>query len=170
MFKVKQSGSLWGIGGNVNMGAGNGADVLFVNGGTGDASRVFTASPGSLITVKMEVPPKGPNLAGFVLYVIQREAGFTDPARQPYSIGFACMPMPLSKGFVSPPPFSIANSIGYFSLLGFPILHWIGPAPCTVFKAPFPPGTYTLQGYILDGGAASLIGMSLTNAVVVKVQ
>jgi hypothetical protein len=81
------------------------------------------------------------------------------------------MAMPLSNGNAKPPPYAIANSIGYNPYLGYPVLPWIGPAPCTILDLPIglPPGTYTFQGYILDNGSAGP-GLSLTNAIVVKVE
>ena len=50
-------------------------------------------------------------------------------------------------------------------------MHWSEPAPITIINSPngFPKGTYTLQGYILDNGSKSLTGLSLTNAIVLRV-
>ena len=79
------------------------------------------------------------------------------------------MPMPLSNGNPKPPPYTMVNNIGYNSVLGKSILD-VGPAPCTIFDVPsLPLGTYTFQGYIFDGGSAGR-GVSLTNAIVLKVQ
>jgi len=124
------------------------------------------------MTISADNPTQGPDPSGFSLYIVPREPSLADISTQPYEIGISCMPLPLSKGNIKPPPFCLVNSIGYNSSLGYPIRFWIGPAPCTVISIPygFPVGTYTLQGYIIDNGSSSSSGISTTNAIVVKVQ
>lgn len=146
------------------------ANGLLVNGSAGDNRRVYTISTGKRVTITMNAPPGGPNPANFSLYEIWWEPGITDIALQPLGIGVSCMDMPLSNGRPSPPPLTIANTIGYKSILGSPLLPGVSPAPCTIFSAPtLPKGVYTFQGYILDNGSAGL-GASLTNAIILKVE
>lgn len=157
--------------GTVNAGAGEAEDVLFVNGGAGDSCRVYSTSTGSPVLLTMEAPPVShPLFPGeFALYTILYEPGSSDVAEQPYDIGTSCMPMPLSNGNIKPPPYTLVNTIGFEKVLGFPFLTGIGPAPCTIFDvSSLPSGTYTFQGYIFDGGSAGR-GISLTNAIVLKV-
>ena len=104
-----------------------------------------------------------------MLYVITYEPGEPDVAVQPYGIGTACFGMPLSNGSIFPPPVTLVNTIGYEGVLGHPLLSGIPSAPCIIVNVPgFPAGTYTFQGYIFDNGSGGP-GLSLTNAIVVKV-
>lgn len=157
--------------GSVNAGSTNLSNVLFVNDSPGDSQRVYTTSSGAAVLIRMDSPPGGPTPSPFAIYIIQREPGLSDVATQPFAIGVSCMPMPLSNGSPNPPPICLVNNIGFTQALGYPFLHWIGPAPCTILNLPFglTRGTYTLQGYIFDSGSAGL-GVSLTNAIVLKVQ
>lgn len=155
--------------GTVN-GAGSAlANVLFINSSPGNNKRVYSIPAGNRVTLIMNAPPAGPNPAGFVLYMIAWEPGLADMAKQPYRIGTACMPMPLSNGTIAPPPYTIANTIKYFRLLGNPLLINVPSAPCTVFSVlSIPRGVYTFQGTIFDNGSAGY-GASLTNGIVLKV-
>jgi hypothetical protein len=160
--------------GGVNVRAGTLADVLFVDGSAGDdAYRTIVLPPGTLVTLTMETPPTGPNPAAFALYVWPGEAGPSDPAVQPYGIGTACFAMPLSNGSPAPPPITLANNIGYFSLLGKPKIPNTSPAPTTIVQnVKAPKGTWTLQGIIFDNNPNPNASkpVSLTNAVVLVQQ
>ena len=114
----------------------------------------------------VQAPPGGPNPAAFALYAWPGEAVAQDVSEQPFGIGTACFPTPLSKATPFAPPHTLVNNIGFPYLIGFPILSYVGPAPTYVFRNRTPkPGTWTMQGVIYDdasgGGKASL-----TNAVV----
>jgi len=156
--------------GNVNA-VGNGLDnVLKVNESKGDNKRIFSIPTGNQIMLIMDAPTGGPNPSDFSVYVIPYESDQDDLSEQPSQIGIACIPMPLSNGNVIPPPFTLCNTIGYNFALGNPILTGIDPAPCTIFDVPgLPIGTYTFQGYIFDNSSAGP-GLSLTNAIVLKVE
>jgi hypothetical protein len=157
--------------GNVNAGDGELEDVLFINGSVGDRRRIISVSPGTSVRLDMNRPSAGPNPAGFTVYLIKYEPNITDMTVQPYNIGIACMAMPLSNGVAAPPPITVANSIGFYSRLGYPALPGIPKAPCNIFNygPGLPGGTYTFQGYIFDHGSGGK-GISLTNAIVLKVQ
>ena len=146
--------------------------MLFVNNSAGDNNRVHTFKPGEPITLSIEAPPvpHGAFPGRFALYICLEEPALEDMAEQPFGIGISCMPLPLSKGNISAPPFTAANNIGFEESLGYPLIPGIPSAPCSIFGVPeLPMGTYTFQGYIFDGGSSGL-GLSLTNAIVVKVQ
>lgn len=155
--------------GTVNRGGNFLVNVLLVNGEPGNSKRIQTVRSGKTVTVSMNVPPSGPDSAEFALYGIRYEPGPADMALQPEGIGLSCMPMPLSKKSTAPPPYTIVNNLEPYSVLGYPYLPDVPPAPCTFISETMPPGTYTFQGYILDYGTASSTGFSLTNAVVIKV-
>jgi hypothetical protein len=159
--------------GNVNAAGSDLVNVLLVDDGStgpsfGDNKRIYNTTPGPNVTMTMDPSPAGPDPADFVLYVIPIEPGIADMADQPFGIGTSSFPMPLSNGNVQPPPFTVVNTIGYKKTLGWPLLPG-NPAPCTVFSYPMTTGIYTFQGCIFDNGSAGY-GVSLTNAIVVKVQ
>jgi hypothetical protein len=157
--------------GNVNTIWEDPVDVLYVNGSAGkDAYRTIVNPAGTPVTIGMAAPPGGPNPAAFALYAWPGEAGETDIAEQPFDIGTACFPMPLSNGVPAPPPYTIVNNIGYPSALGIPKLPGIQPAPTFIIKNKIlSPGTWTLQGIIYDNNAP-VFTVSLTNAIVLKQQ
>jgi hypothetical protein len=151
--------------GNIAATAINPQDVLFVNGTAGDdCFRTIINPPGNPVSIAMKAPPGGPNPAGFTLYAWPGEAGADDVAEQPFDIGTACFPMPLSNGSPLPPPFTIVNNIGN------PMLPGIPQAPTYIVQSKIMnPGTWTLQGIIYDN--YSLSGtVSLTNAIVLVQQ
>jgi len=159
--------------GNVNTGVGDAYNVLKINGTAGSSEeRIYTSSYNFPFTMTMHAPPNPhPQFPGkFALYLITYEPGLSDAAEQPFGIGMSCIPMPLSNGSIyPPPPFTLVNNIGSFAALGYPMLAGIPPAPCVVFDVPrMPPGIFTFQGYIFDGGSSGP-GLSLTNAIVLKV-
>jgi hypothetical protein len=155
--------------GNVNLGSGSASDVLLVNGSAGDGERVYSTTTGSPVTMTIAAPPAGPNPADFAMYLITYEPGPSDAAEQPFNIGTSCMAMPLSNGHAMVPPFTIVNTVGYETALGYPLIPAASPAPAEIFSLPgLPLGTYTFQGYIFDNGSAGP-NFSLTNAIVLKV-
>ncbi len=153
--------------GNVNTDTGNPADVLFVNGSAGDdAYRIIVNPPGAPVTMGILAPPGGPNPAAFALYAWPGEAGPSDPAEQPYNIGTACFPMPLSNGNPSAPPTTLVNNIGYPGILGIPLLPGVYPAPTYIVQnVILARGTWTLQGIIIDSNSPDGL-LSLTNTIV----
>lgn len=152
--------------GNVDTGSGDPVDILFVNDSAGDdAYRTVVNPSGSTITIAVTNPPGGPLPAAFALYAWPGEAGPLDPALQPYDVGTACFPMPLSNGVPWGPPTTLVNNTG-LALLGFPMLPAVPPAPAYVVQGYTAlPGTWTIQGIIYDNGSGGAAA-SLTNAVV----
>jgi hypothetical protein len=160
--------------GNMDTAVENPVDVLFVNGSAGDdCYRTITNPAGMPVTVAMQSPPGGPNPAPFALYAWPGEAGADDVAEQPYDIGTACFPMPLSNGSPWAPPYTLVNNIGYPFMLGNPRLPGVPPAPAYIVKNKIlNPGTWTLQGIIFDDNhnPNATKPVSLTNAIVLVQQ
>lgn len=156
--------------GGVRYVSGNQANVFFVNGTAGqDASRKVVVPPGMGITFSVGAPPQGPVPANFTLYMIVGEAGPDDLTVQPFSLGIACFPTPLSNGHPWRPPLTVINNIGFPFYMGNPVFPLILPAPVAVGPASLQPGTYTMQGFIHDFSNPAH-GMSLSNAIVLEVQ
>lgn len=155
--------------GNVNSASDSLSSILLVNLSEGDNKRVYEAALGESLALSMNAPPAGPASAQFTTYLLTAEPDINDVAEQPFDIGVSCMPMPLSKASVVPPPFTLVNNIGFFNGLGTPVLTGIAPAPSVIIQTQFPAGVYTFQGYIFDQGGTGP-GLSLTNAIVLKIQ
>jgi hypothetical protein len=157
-----------------NVGAGDTStaaieNVLFANGSAGDVYRVYDHALGTSITVRMEAPSNGPNPSNFVLYLNTYEIGVTDLATLPYGLGDTALNTPLSKGNIVPQPYTVANTIGFYTALGAPLLTVPNGAPVDVFTFPsMPPGSYSLQGLMFDNGSAGP-NFSITNAIIIKV-
>jgi hypothetical protein len=160
--------------GNVNTGAGDQVDVLFVNGSAGeDCHRKVVVPAGATVTIDVIAPPGGPNPAHFTLYAWPGEARAQNVTEQPLELGTACFPTPLSNGNPTPPPITLVNTMGagYYNLLGIPMFSPVPPAPTTIGPFSAPAGIYTLQGFIQDNSAGGGTKQaSITNAIVVEVQ
>jgi hypothetical protein len=155
--------------GNVNRAGGSHANILLVNGSAGGRDRAVAVAPGTPVSLSLDAPPAGPATSDFALYCILSECGVSHMADQPFSIGISAIPMPLSNGSPLPMPFTLANTIGFHTALGYPILQGISSAPCTIFDVPgMPGGTYTFQGILFDAGSAGP-GLSVSNALVLIV-
>ncbi len=157
-------------GGNVNEAAGVAADVLRANGQSGDVDRIVRMAPQAALTMTMSAPSGGPVSARFALYVVRRRLADSDATPQPFGLGTACFPTPLSGGTL-PTTLVLANNLGFNGQLGTPIRN-VPPAPSTVVRVNqgFAAGTVlSFQGFIQDRNAA-LRGASITNFIEVQVR
>jgi Tol biopolymer transport system component len=154
--------------GNVNVARGDRENVVFVNNSAGDATtRELPITLGQPISVRL-APPSSRVTARYTLYAWTHAPSANTLTALPYGIGTASMPMPLAGG--APQPIFILNNIGHPAQLGTPSAP-SSPAPSNV-------GTRTLvhrlnlclQGLIQDAAADSPQGVSLTNAVIVRIQ
>jgi len=157
--------------GNVNESILPITDVFFINDSIGDDNRVLTVSPVEDLTFRMGPPPAGPLWASFTLYAFIGEAVQSNLNALPYEIGTFCFPTPLNEA--SPPQvFTIANNFGHYDILGYPYIQ-TETTPTTFLTIPagtLPPATtLTFQGLIDDAGSSGP-GISITNAIVLKVQ
>ena len=157
--------------GSVDVGAsGTAADVLFVNGSAGDATRRLRLATGAALEVTMAAPPAGPSSAPFALYAWLAEPDVTTRVALPRSIGALCFPSALSGGG-APMPDVIWNNAGREHRLGTATLPST-PAPSAIASVPNGsprPITFTLQGLIADQGSGAEVSGSVTNAVVVEI-
>jgi len=146
------------------------ADVLFVDGSRGDARGVvsFAASSSANPVLSMAMPPAGPASSPFVLYAHVGPILRSDSLALPKNLGTVCFPNKLTGGLLSQ-TVTLANSIGFRSKLGTPLLGRVGAAPTTVMTlGNLGAGTYVLQGLIRDDGALRK-GYSVTNLVELRV-
>ncbi|MBI1849052.1 MAG: hypothetical protein HYR85_01780 [Planctomycetes bacterium] len=160
-------------GGNVIGATGSSTDVLFVNGSAGDAERAVSVHVGDPIDVRLDRAPSGPEPANYALWAwpgLPRRATAAIVGGTP--IGCTVNPSPLA-GVESPQP----------ALCG---LGGLGPEFCSSARlirlprrAPWEAtrehglarhATLTLQGMIENAGATNSAGLSVTNAVVLRVQ
>lgn len=162
--------------GNANSGAGATTDLLFINGTTGGPSRTVTTGSTELLVAYLLSPPAGGN-GKFVVHANSGAPTAQTMTALPSSVGTSCFDFLLPTGAA---PLAIWNNIGRRGQVGdstgfdgasipdpprapsiFVQLH--GGDPINL-----PPGTtLTLQGAIIDPGASSSVGGSLSNAVVI---
>ena len=156
--------------GNVNGGAGPVADVLFVNGSSGDPlQRTMTIGQFDPFQIFVDRPPSkgGVGQSRYALYVWVGRPRPCTMRTNPMSIGVTCMPTPLT-GMAAPRPKHVWNNIGKTNFLGVPTLP-SSPAPTVVLNRP---GglrkelTLFFQGFIIDtagpnGSAAVTNGVTV---------
>jgi len=158
--------------GNVNAALGDRDDVLTVNGSAGDLSREVRVGAGRAITVAMDAPSSLAT-APFSLYAWIGEPGAATLSAQPFGLGEAVFSTPLSGG--SPAPSVMWNNFASGpgrERLGVPGRPSVR-APSVVIDRPAGlPGraTVTLQGFVRDSGAFHPRGLSLTNAVILRIE
>lgn len=164
--------------GSVNAGAGDVANVLFVNDSTGGATSTVVLDESSAAWASMVLPPQG----GKGAFVVHAYTGYpsSDPVRtMPANIGSACFAIFLARGAN---PIAVWNSAGKEHRFGASrdfdgqAIPDVQHAPAHLFHiddggATFPVGTaITFQGLIVDPGSASGRKVSVTNAVTLRVR
>jgi hypothetical protein len=153
---------------NVNTAQGPVADVLFVNGSSGEGlARTVLLSRSEPVSVSVGVPPSMvPGEAPFVMYVALSGPRPSSPRELPFGIGTLLLPSPLS-GEMSPRQ---ANNIGVPRVLGRE--NWPQPStPAPSLLLSLPNGirrelTFYLQGLIMDSASPNGT-VAVTNGVVV---
>jgi len=155
--------------GTVNSAGRNLADVLFVNGGVGSPTeRTVRIERDEALGVFLDVPPSR-TTARFVLYAYAGFPNEESQTPQPFGIGTACFPTPLSGDFELPR--EIWNNLGEPLVFG-EATRSSEPAPTVILDVPGGVGRRlrgTLQGIIRDDASESDRTLSLTNAVLIDV-
>ncbi|MBI1854014.1 MAG: hypothetical protein HYR85_27060 [Planctomycetes bacterium] len=153
--------------GTVNQGRGDREDVLLVNASVGDpVTRELSLVRGSPMSIVM-AQPTGQLRARFALYAWPGEPTASTLASLPRHVGAMVFPPPFAGGS----PRVVWNNVGRVWALGVPTLPST-PAPSIVFRRASTPApvTLTLQGIIEDDGSQSATGLSVTNAVILRVR
>jgi len=144
------------------------ADVVFINGMSGQRStREIHIAPGEPLEVDIIAPPAGPEPAPFALYAWRAEPSISTISEQPYHLGWTALPTPIQNA----KPDETWNNIGSRPLFGRPTRS-SRPAPERVARVPrgFPVGTVvTIQGFVSDQDSTADLGLSTTNAIVLRV-
>ncbi|MBI3847209.1 MAG: IPT/TIG domain-containing protein [Planctomycetes bacterium] len=155
--------------GNVNAGRGDRENVLSLNAVSGDpTTREVALTVNRSITVVMSTPSSRSS-AKFALYAWQGEPTAATLTLLPRGLGSLVFPAP----FVSavPQPAVIWNNIGHNSTLGAPSLA-SSSAPSLVFRrqrGAQRPAVATFQGLIEDSASQIPEGVSVTNAIVLRI-
>ena len=105
------------------------------------------------------------------MYLWMDEPDETTIAPQPYGLGLACFPTPLSGGGGLEPAV-VWNNLGRPIRLG-EATRGSAAAPTVLFdigRYGFAPRKFTIQGFIEDDDSSAAGPLSLTNAVTVKVE
>ena len=141
-------------------------DVLRLNDSRGDSRREITVGAGTRLELAMSAPP-APSTARFALYAFAGEPTLETLAVQPARLGVMTFATPLND---SSDPLLIWNNTPYGRLgeADQPS----SPAPSIVFDLAGgrPPGVVTFQGFIEDDGSAADVPLSITNAIVLRIE
>ncbi|MBI1852067.1 MAG: PD40 domain-containing protein [Planctomycetes bacterium] len=155
--------------GNVNVARGDRENVLLVNALAGDdVLRDVLVSTGQPLSVVVANPSNRMS-ARFVLYAWSGEGDPTTVAILPRGLGTMALPPPFVPS-VNPPRITW-NNLGRPRILGA-ATRVSRPAPSIVFSRATGvrhAATLTLQGLIEDDAAGSAEGLSVTNAIVLRV-
>ncbi len=158
--------------GTVNATSGDTANVLYVQGSDGGASRTVEINEGEFVVVTMVRPPAG----GSGRFVLHANEGTPTPISSsllPFDVGTSCFTFLARDGAN---PAIVANGLGRTGLLGSS--QFLGtatedPESATTsfaYLEPLPVGTtLTFQGLVVDPAADSARGVSVTNAVALVV-
>ena len=158
----------------MNVAAGEITDVLFVNGTAGNGSRVVSVAVGQPIEVRFGPAPMGPDPANYAFWMWRGLPSNPSPLDVGgIVLGCTANPTPLN-GAATPQPFRCR--IGG---LGPEFSSGIGHVFQTPSRAPWTlarrqgfdhPIDLTLQGVLDDNQTTSLIRLSVTNAVILRVR
>ncbi len=156
--------------GNVNAAIGPREDVLLVNAYAGDPpGRELVLGINQPILVAVAAPSNRP-VSRLVVYAWPRLPGAGTRTLLPRGLGWMAMPPPFAHR--PPSPAAIWNSFGYTPILGTPT-HPSSPAPSVLFRSTSGvprPLSVTFQGLIEDDGSLIPEGVSVTNAVLLRIQ
>ncbi|MBI3844406.1 MAG: IPT/TIG domain-containing protein [Planctomycetes bacterium] len=137
-------------------------DVLLVNGGTGDLERRLETQIGEPLWIYMKAP-ESRTAARFALWVWVGSPDATTISRLPRDAGVMVFPIDAAR--------TAFNNLGRPRVLGRPTAP-SSPAPTEIFRQSSGVRramTLTFQGIIEDPGALNAVGVSTTNAVVLRV-
>jgi Tol biopolymer transport system component len=155
--------------GDVNVGRGDREDVLLVNALTGDErNREISLETLRRIVVVMTTPSSRPR-ARFALWAWIAEPDPSTLAALPQGIGSMVFAPPFAEA--SRPPNAVWNNLGRSRRLGA-ATRSSRPAPSIVFDRATGarnPATVALQGIVEDDAAANPLGISVTNAIVLRI-
>ncbi len=163
-----------GASGNVNVGNGTRADVLFVDGSSGGATRTVTTTVNSPIEVTLDTAPAGPASARYVFWAwVAGPTLAVNLGAAGQSIGCLMNPTPFHSG-LSPQPFRCVRGSGIpiFACAGTVVTSGPPTAPWSLNRGPglANPMTISMQALLEDSGSANATGFSVTNGVVLQIQ
>ncbi|MBI1854023.1 MAG: PD40 domain-containing protein [Planctomycetes bacterium] len=156
--------------GTVNTGRGERENVLLAN-ATAGAPGTREVSLGTQEPLRLVVvAPSSRASAAFVVYAWRRLPDAMTRVALPSGFGSMVFPVPFTGG--SPQPIAVWNNLGRRRTLGTPTAP-SQPAPSTLVN--FPNGAsrrarVTLQGLIQDDASPTGVGLSITNAILLRVQ
>ncbi|MBI1853582.1 MAG: NHL repeat-containing protein [Planctomycetes bacterium] len=146
------------------------ADVLMVNGSSGNYARHVVVPTGGPLAFDLASPPGAGNAPlPYVVYAIPRENSAGDVTNQPFGLGEACFSTPLSGGS----PITVFNTLRHESRLGTPLVSPTRLGPGEIFRLPqvragLAGRRFTVQGIVPECCLGRLA--SVTNAVVVDIR
>ena len=160
--------------GNVDLGVGEIADVLFVNGSNGGRHRTVSVALGQPIELALDAAPAGSGRGAYVVWGWSRIGDSCGDviARGPQVIGCTVNPTPLTPA-IGPQPVLCVYGAGVPAAACGSARSVAGPpgVPFTVRSrnGRSVPLTLLLQGVVQDRGAVNTRGFSVTNPIVLQV-
>jgi hypothetical protein len=159
--------------GTVNLGLGEIADVLFVNGSSGGANRTVSVATGEAIELSMIAAPGGSDPGVYVVWGWPpASARCVDLIAAGQFVGCTLYPTPLTAALGPQPVLCLQSPILPAGVCGT-ARRVIGPAtvPFTLRdgNGRLAPIDLLLQGIVPDRGAANRLGFSVTNALRLRV-
>ncbi|MBI1851378.1 MAG: IPT/TIG domain-containing protein [Planctomycetes bacterium] len=154
--------------GAVNVGLGDRENPLLINGNTGDVNRVVTVRVGDPIGAFVNSPSTTPS-ARFCVYAWLGSPNAATRTMLPHRLGSMVFPTPFAG--TTPQPRTLFNNLGHTAILGVRTAP-SSPAPSVLFNRPGGLArslTAAFQGLIEDPGSMIPEGVSVTNAVVLRI-
>jgi Tol biopolymer transport system component len=155
--------------GNVGTGAGDREAIVLVNGIAGDPqTREIRVASTQALTCTI-VAPSSRTASRFVAWAWRGVPTASTRTPLPGLDGALTFPAPFVAG--APAPLAIWNNIGHRRTFGTPTAS-SRPAPTILFAAPHGAGRaarVTLQGLVEDSASPSGVGLSVTNAIVLRI-
>ncbi len=160
--------------GNVNSGVGPTEDVLTVNASAGDSNHVVTVGVGESITLALAASSSGPSPTSYVTWVWASSPSSPLPlVIGGTTVGCVIAPTPLHQG-QTPQPIRCLTGMGVpaTACSGVPVVASPPRAPWSVTRSQgfTRPVTFALQSVIRDDGASNSANLSVSNAVILRVQ
>lgn len=161
--------------GNVNASAGPTADVLTINGSAGaDAHRTVTVQPGQPLTVALAAPPGGPAAPSYFAWAWRSSATNAQTlVIDSSTLGCVVNPTPYHIGLLPQPIRCLRGSgLSPDGCAGVPMPTSPKAAPwsLTLPNGRPAPALLQIQGVIEDATATNGAGLSMTNAVFLRIR
>lgn len=148
-----------------------GEPVLTANGSAGDYRRVVRLSTGEALAIELMPSSAGPAPARYAMYAWLDEPDESTLRLQPFGLGWMSFPTPLQPG-AGNQPVAVWNTLGRPGRLGASTMP-AAVAPTALIDLPGGIGSplrFTVQGFLEDAGSVANGPVSVSNALVIRIE